>query len=328
LDPPKNMLVDMYRMMVRIRTFESAVRKRVAEGKIPVRVAPYSGQEAVAVGVCSNLRVDDYVTSTHRAIGHCIAKGISLKGLMAELSAKVTGCNRAKGGPYHVGDLTAGVIGANGIVGGGPPIAAGAALAAKLRGTDQVTVCFFGEGAANQGTLHETMNLAAVWELPLVFVCEFNVDDLFAHQPVGQPLSHPELSVKDIATRAAAYGIPGVTLDGDDVVAVYEAAQRAVLRARNGRGPSLVEYKTFKYPGPFTGPGAAKREDDWKKRDPILKFRTRLIKEKVLTEASAVQIEREEEAAVAEAVRFADESPEPDLGDALRDVFVSPEEVN
>lgn len=313
----------MYRTMVRIRVFEDEVRKRIAEGKIPVRVAPYSGQEAVAVGVCSNLRVDDYITSTHRAMGHIIAKGISLRGLMAELHAKVTGCNRAKGGPYHAADLPTGVLGANGIVGGGPPIAAGAALAAMLKGTDQVTVCFFGEGASNQGTLHETMNLAAVWKLPLVFVCEFNVDDLFAHQPMGQPLSHPELSVKDIAVRASAYSIPGVTLGGDDVIAAYNAAQKAVLRARKGQGPSLVEFKTFKYPGPFKGPDAAEREADWKKRDPLLKFRSKLIKEKALTEAAAAKIEKEEAEAVADAARFADESPEPDLSEATKDVFVT-----
>jgi pyruvate dehydrogenase E1 component alpha subunit len=247
---------------------------------------------------------------------------------MAELSAKVTGCNRAKGGPYHAGDLSVGAIGANGIVGGGPPIAAGAALATSLKGTDQVTVCFFGEGASNQGTLHETMNLAAVWKLPLVFVCEFNVDDLFVHQPVGQPTTYPELSVKDIRERAPAYRIPGVTLNGDDVIAAYQAARKAILRARKGQGPSLVEFKTFKYPGPFKGPDAVKREAEWSRRDPLLKFRASLIKGKVLTEASAARIEKEEAAAVADAVRFADESPEPELSDAMRDVFVRSEEVD
>lgn len=319
MTPPKETLLSMYRVMVRIRRFEEAVGKLRAEGKIPGHTSLYTGEEAIAAGLCAHLREDDYLTSTHRPLGHLIAKGCDLKKLMAELFARATGLNRGKGGPYHAADLSIGLIGANGIVGGGPPIAAGAAVAAQMRRTDQVSVCFFGEGASNQGTIQETLNLASVWKLPLIFVCENSAVE--APQMLGHMMNYPQVSVEDIAVRGVAYNIPGVTEDGNDVLAVYRAAGEAIRRARMGDGPTLLEFKTSQYEGPFRGEDAERLEEEWRRGDPILRFRARLLEMGVLSEREADRIGGEEARAVEEAVRFALESPEPPLEEALTDVF-------
>lgn len=317
----KNTLINLYRMMVRIRKFEEAAKKLSAEKKIPVRVAAYTGEEAIATGVCAHLTNDDRVTSTHRPLGHGIAKGSDLKGVMAELCAKATGLNKGKAGQYHVADVKAGFVGANGIVGGGTPMTAGYALEAQLRGKGKVAVCFFGEGAANQGVVQETLNLASVWTLPLIFVCENSAPE--KAQMLGHFMNFPQINVKDISIRGASYGIPGVTVDGSDVLAVYKAAGEAVNRARKGKGPTLIECKTYQYEGPFSGDNAAKLEAEWKKKDPVLKFKTKLLKMHGLSKEELENVEQEETKNVDEAVKFAVRSSEPSLEEAFTDVFTT-----
>ncbi len=321
MTPERETLINIYRTMLRIRKFEEATRKLLEEKKIPGHTSLYTGEEAIAAAVCAHLTKDDYLTSTHRPLGHCIAKGPDLKHLMAELCAKATGYNKGKAGSYHVADARIGLVGANGIVGGGPPMAAGYALAAQLKGTDRVAVCFFGEGAANQGMIQETLNLAAVWTLPLIFVCENSAPE--AAQMLGHMMNYPQLSIENISARGVAYGIPGVSVDGSDALAVYEAAGEAVRRARAGKGPTLVECKTYQYEGPFKGKDAARLEEEWKKKDPISKFETKLMEMRILSRADVGRIGREEERAVEEAVKFALESPEPPLEEAFTDVFVA-----
>ena len=312
-------LINIYRTMVRIRKFEEAVRTLSNEGRRPGYVGSYTGREAIAASVCIHLTRDDYLTSTHRAIGHCIAKGADMKRLMAELCAKVTGYNKGKAGASHVADASIGLIGANGIVGGGPPMAAGYALACQMRGTDRVAVCFFGEGAANQGMIQETLNLAAVWELPLVFVCENSAPE--TAQMLGHAMNYPQLRIRDVSMRGASYGIPGVSVDGSDVEAVYDAGGEAIRRAREGKGPTLVECKTFQYEGPFRGKGASQLEEEWERKDPIGQFKLKLIERNILSEKDVERIGEEEEREVEAAVRFALESPEPPLEEAFTDVF-------
>ena len=228
----KEAMMDMYLRMVRIREFESKAQTLFAEGKIPGFVHLYLGEEAVATGVCECLRDDDYITSTHRGHGHIVAKGGDLKYMMAELFGKATGYCKGKGGSMHIADRDKGILGANGIVGAGHNIAVGAGLSASYRGTDQVCVCFFGDGATNQSTFHEGLNMAAIWNLPVIFVCENNNYGISMSQARHQ-------AIKDVADRAAAYGMPGIAVDGNDVMAVYEAASEAVARARKGQAPRL-----------------------------------------------------------------------------------------
>src|SRR5712691_2605988 len=242
----KQRLLDMLRRMLTIRRFEERVKKEFADTNVKGFVHLYIGEEAVAVGVCSSLRKDDYVTSTHRGHGHCIAKGVDVRGMMAELFGKKTGTCKGKGGSMHIADLELGMLGANGIVGGGPPLACGSGLTAKVNKTDQVTICFFGDGASEQGTLHESLNLASIWKLPVIFVAENNG---YAESTPA----HYHCSVENIADRASGYNMPGVTLDGNDIFAVYEAAHEAVTRARAGQGPSLLECKTYRFNGHFEG---------------------------------------------------------------------------
>jgi len=315
---PKNTLLNLYRIMFRIRKFEEAAKKLVAEKKMPTRFAAYTGEEAIAAGVCAHLNKDDYITSTHRPLGHCIAKGADLKRLMAELCAKVTGFNKGKAGHYHVADPSVGFVGANGIVGGGTPMTAGYALAAQLKGKGQVAVCFFGEGAANQGVVQETLNLAAVWGLPLIFICENSAPDL--PQMLGHFMNYPQILVKDISIRGSSYGIPGISVDGSDVLAVYEVAGEAVERARKGEGPTLIECKTYQYEGPFSGENAAQLEEEWRKKDPLLMYRAKLLNIGVSKE-EIENLENEEIKMVEEAVKFAIESPEPPPEEAFTDIF-------
>lgn len=318
LNLTKDKLAHMFRKMVEIRLFEEKVFDLYAQNLVPGTIHLYAGEEAVAVGVCSNLRKDDYITSTHRGHGHCIAKGADLKRTMAEILGKKTGYCKGKGGSMHIADFSIGMLGATAVVGAGIPIAVGAGLSIALRKTDQVVACFFGEGASNQGTFHEGINMAAVWRLPVIFVCENN---LYA---MGTRQSRVML-IENIADRAAAYGIPGVVVDGNDVLAVHEAAQRAVERARMGGGPTLIECKTYRHKGHSRVDPARYRPREevaeWLAKDPIKRFRERLLQEGVLTAEEIQKIEAEAAAEIEEAVRFAMESPYPAPEEALEDVY-------
>ena len=314
----KEKLIDMYRTMLRIRTFEERVSREFAAGNIPGFVHLYIGEEATASGACANLGPDDYITSTHRGHGHLIAKGGKTDLMMAELFGKKTGYCKGKGGSMHIADADIGILGANGIVGGGIPVAGGAALSAQMRGTDQAVICFLGDGASNRGTFHEGVNLAACWNLPVVYVIENN---LYAEKTRISDTS----KVTDLAGRASSYGIPDVTVDGNDVVAVYEAVGEAIARARRGEGPTLVECKTYRWHGHFEGDAQTYKPDEeveeWKKKDPIPAFRKRLIEMKVLTEPDADKIDRETNEEIEKAVKFAQESPFPAPEETLEDVF-------
>ncbi len=314
----KGELIEMYRRMVRIRAFEERVFKEVSAGVIPGAAHLYAGQEAVAVGACASLRPDDYITSTHRGHGHLIAKGADTKFMMAELYGKKTGYNKGKGGSMHITALDLGIIGASGIVAGMVGIAAGVALSAQMRGTDQVTLCFLGDGATNSGRFHEAVNLASVWNLPVVFVVENNL--------YGETTSISDVCrLTNLSDRATSYGIPGVTIDGNDVLAVHETVATAVARARKGEGPTLIECKTYRHYGHFCGdPQTYKSKDEaeeWMKKDPIPRFRVRLIETGVFTLGDADAIDRAMKDELDLAVLFALESPYPDPEDALEDVY-------
>lgn len=319
-DLDRETLLSMYERMRQIRTFEDLAGKNFAGGLIPGFVHLYAGEEAVAVGICSQLSDKDYITSTHRGHGHCIAKGVDIAGMVAELMGKSTGVCKGKGGSMHIADIEKGMLGANGIVGGGIPLACGAALTAKTLGTGGVAVCFFGDGAANQGTFHEGLNLAAIWNLPVVFVCENN----------GYAESTPvryHCSASDIANRAAAYEIPGLVVDGLDVFAVYEAAKEAIERARRGDGPTLLETKTYRFYGHFQGDQVTYRTaeelDSYKQRDPILSLRSALVARGIASEAELDAIDARVEQLLDEAWQAAKSAPFPEPEEALTDVYVS-----
>jgi len=274
------------------------------------------------VGVCANLRKNDYITSTHRGHGHCIAKGARLDKTMAEILGRKTGYCKGKGGSMHIADFSIGMLGATAVVGAGIPIATGAGLSIKLRGTDQVVACFFGEGASNQGTFHEGLNLAAVWSLPVIFVCENNLYAMGTRQS-------RVMVIENIADRAEAYGILGVVVDGNDALAVYEAARVAIERARRGEGPTLIECKTYRQRGHSRFDPAAYRPKEevetWLKKDPIMRFQTKLFEMGVLTEAESQKMVHEVKNAVDEATKFAMESPFPEPEEALEDVYAAEE---
>lgn len=314
----------LYRKMLTIRRFEERCNYLFMQGRIPSTLHLYIGQEAVAVGVCAHLRPTDYATSTHRPHGHSIAKGVSLRSIMAELFAKSTGCCKGKGGSMHVGDITVGMIPAIAIVGGGIPITVGCALAAKRQKTDGVAVSFFGDGASNEGAFHEALNMAALWDLPAIFVCENN---LYA---ASTPFA-TAFKIKDVAERAAAYGMPGEIVDGNDVLAVYAAAGRAVARARAGEGPTLLECKTYRQCGHSRSDPRTYRskteEEEWAKCDPIKILGDNLVAQGLATEASLAQIEAEVVADVDDAVAFAEDSPSPAPEDTLKHVFYAEEEA-
>jgi TPP-dependent pyruvate/acetoin dehydrogenase alpha subunit len=318
--PDTSQVAQMLHTMILIREFdERAIQLRVA-GKIYGAVHPYVGQEAVAVGVCSNLTARDRVTSTHRGHGHCIAKGADIRRMMAELFGRVDGYCKGKGGSMHIADFAVGMLGANGIVGGGLPIACGAALAAQLEGTGDVTVCFFGDGAAAEGEFHEALNIATVWKLPVVFVCENN--QYAANNAVA--VQHPGV---DIAAHAGAYGMPGVIIDGNDVLAVHAATGDAVVRARRGDGPSLLECKTYRwhFHAMRNTPPAETRSPDeilsWKARDPIARLEQYGRERGVLSAAEMSTIRARVKSELDEAVAFAEQSPFPDPKDLLVDMF-------
>jgi pyruvate dehydrogenase E1 component alpha subunit len=314
----KEKMTEMYTTMVKIRQFETKVQEFFAAGKIPGFVHLYLGEEAVATGTCASLTGQDYITSTHRGHGHLIAKGGELKLMMAELFGKKTGYCKGKGGSMHIAAVELGILGANGIVGGGGPIANGAALAAKYQGKDGVAVCFFGDGASNQGTTQEALNLASAWKLPVVFVNENN----------GYGISCPtckSMAVTDIADRAAAYDMPGVVVDGNDVLAVYEAVSEAVKRARSGDGPSLVECKTYRWRGHFEGDACVYRDESelqsWMEKDPVKIYEEKLLAEGILSADQVEQIQQSVAKELEQAIAFAEESALPEPAEVLEDVY-------
>jgi pyruvate dehydrogenase E1 component alpha subunit len=305
---------DRYRTMLLIRRFEERVVELVNANEIAGVAHEYVGQEAVATGVCSALRPDDVITSTHRGHGHLIAKGADPRGMMAELLGRLDGLNRGRGGSMHIADLGLGILGANGIVAAGAPFAAGAAWSFRVEGSDRVAVTFFGDGGVNQGVLHETMNLAALWSLPLVFVCENN------GYAVTLPQRHS--TAGSVVERAAAYGLPAESVDGMDVDAVFEAAQRAAARARGGGGPAFLECRTYRFYGHHTAERTMKlayRPDEeierWRRRDPVAAVAARL------DPGERDRIGEEVEALLDEAVAFARASPRPAAEDALEFVY-------
>jgi len=309
---------DMYIRMKRIREFESRAAELFADGKLPGFVHLYIGEEAIAAGVCECLKDDDYITSTHRGHGHIIAKGGEFKYMMAELYGKATGYCKGKGGSMHIADADLGILGANGIVGAGHNLATGAGLSAKILKNGKVTVCFFGDASTNQGTFHEGINLASVWKLPVVFVCENNGFGISCSQERHQ-------AIKDVADRAVAYNIPGVVVDGNDVLAVYEAATEAVKRARDGLGPSLLECKTWRHHGHFEGdPGLykpAELQAAWLEKDPIDRIVKFMIDNDVMTADEIKGVDEAIAADLAAAVQFAEDSPQPPLDEIGVDVY-------
>ncbi len=311
-------LLYMFRTMVTIREFEEAAGRLAEQAKIPGAVHLYAGEEAVAVGVCSHLETTDTITSTHRGHGHCIAKGGDVKFMLAELLGKSSGYCRGKGGSMHIADLDLGILGANGIVGGGPPIAIGAAFAAQYRGTGGVSVCFSGDGSTNEGTWHESLNFAALFDLPAVFVIENNHWGEFTPQD-------KQGSITRLSDRAAAYGIPGVTVDGQDVLAVHEAAGEAIERARAGDGPTLLEcdtYRFYNHTGRSEGdPRPEEERAAWRKRDPLTILRGVLEERAILSGESADRITEEVQREIEAAITFAEEAPYPELSELLTDVY-------
>ena len=313
----KDILKDMYLRMRKIREFETKAKDLFAEGKIPGFVHLYLGEEAAASGVCACLDDEDFITSTHRGHGHIIAKGGDLKYMMAELYGRETGYCKGKGGSMHIADRDRGILGANGIVGAGHNIAVGAGLTCSYLQNGKVVACFFGDGSTNQGTFHESLNLASIWKLPVVFICENNYYGISMSQ--GR-----HMSIKDIADRAAAYGIPGIAVDGNDILAVYEAANEAVARARKGLGPTLIECKTYRQRGHFEGdPGLYKpteEQEEWLKKDPLPRFIT-VMKENGFLDEDIAALDQEVADELIAAVKFAEESPLPRLESTVEDIY-------
>jgi len=314
----REIAIALFRDVLLIRIFEERSAELFLSGLLPGFIHSYLWEEAVAAGVCRALRADDYVTSTHRGHGHVLAKGASPDRMMAELFGKETGYCRGKGGSMHIADFDRNILGANGIVGAGIPIACGAGLAAKLRGTDQVVACFFGDGATNQGTFHESLNLAALWSLPVVFVCENNFYALSTHQEIHQKMT-------DVYARSTSYGMPGVLTDGNDALDVYEKVLPAVEAARCGEGPTLIECRTYRKLGHYIGEPARYRPPEeveaWRRRDPVVYMRNHLIESNMLSEAECDAMDADVRAEIERAVEFARSSPDPRPEEALEDVY-------
>jgi len=311
---------DLHRRMVRIRLFEEAAGRLAEANRLPGFLHLYVGEEAVASGVCGALNDDDHITSTHRGHGHLVAKGGDFNRMMAELMGKATGYCKGKGGSMHISDTSLGMLGANGIVGAGSPIAVGAAFANRYRGRGQVAVAFFGDGSTNIGAFHEAANMACALHLPIVFACENNEYGEFTPR-------HKTMAITDIVDRAAGYGMPGVIVDGMDVIAVHEAAVEAVDRARQGGGPSLIEAKTYRYYNHhgIQNLGLKYRPDEevatWKQRDPIFTFEDRMIENGVATREKVDEIWAELKQDIETAIQFADDSPYPTPDQIMVDVY-------
>jgi pyruvate dehydrogenase E1 component alpha subunit len=315
---PRERLVGFYRDMLLIRRFEERAAELRMAGFIPGFLHPSIGQEAVAVGVCGALGEGDVITSTHRGHGHMLARGADPRRMYAELYARRDGYNRAKGGSLHMIDTELGFLGANGIVGGGIPLATGAALQLKRSGGGRVAVSFFGDGATNEGAFHESLNLASLWKLPCLYVCENNLYGEFTRQDRHQPIS-------DVARRSDAYAMPGVIADGNDVLDVLRVAGEAAARARAGNGPSLIEAKTYRHRGHYEGDMGAYRPPDevadWMARDPILTFGARLVADHGVSQGELDEVATDVERTLEEAAAYADASPHPEPHEALEDVY-------
>jgi len=317
----KDAYLGLYETMFRMRRFEEEVFEFYKKGLMPGLAHLYLGQEAVATGVCATLNDDDYIGSSHRGHGHLVARGADTDRMMAEILGKETGYSQGKGGSMHIMALDKGILGANGIVGGEIPIATGAAYSAKYRGTKQVAISFFGDGASNEGTFHESINMAAAWDLPCIYVIENN---LYGISVDIRSVTNTE----DLADRAKAYGIPGVVVDGMDVLAVYEAAEEAVTHARSGKGPTIIECKTYRWQGHHVGdPGEyrsrrdKKEKEKWMARCPVTNFRAKML-EAGIDEAKIAAAEAAIEEEIQAAVKFAVDSPYPEVSEAFTDIFV------
>jgi acetoin:2,6-dichlorophenolindophenol oxidoreductase subunit alpha len=312
-------LLDLYRCMVRIRSFEEHAHKAFLKGGMPGFLHLYSGEEAIAAGVMAVLHDDDYIVTSHRGHGHLLARGGDPRRMFAELYGRVDGYCHGKGGSMHIADMSHGMLGANGIVGAAVNIGTGAAFACKYRGERRVSVAFFGDGSTNRGTFHEALNLAAIWNLPAVYILENN------HYAVANPQSE-HTKLKNLADRAAAYGFPGLVVDGNDVLAVREATTEAIERARAGGGPTLIECKTWRHWGHFIGDSAKYRDpaehEAWLKRDPIAAFAKVLADQGVATEAELQAIQREADAEMDSAIEYGRQSPFPDKAELTKDVYV------
>lgn len=311
----KELAKQFYTVMYRTRRFEEEVFEFYKRGLMPGLAHLYLGEEAIATGACATLRDDDYIGSTHRGHGHLVARGADLNRMMAEILGKETGYSKGKGGSMHIMAMDKGILGANGIVGGEIPIATGAAYSAKYRGTDQVTLAFFGDSASNEGTFHESLNMAAAWDLPCVYIIENNLFGISVD--IRRVTKEHELS-----KRAVGYGIPGVTIDGNDVFAVYETVKQAVERARRGEGPTLIECLTYRWQGHHVGDPGEYRDPqelaDWKAKEPI----AQLEKRGLLTQDEIDAIKAGVEEEIKAACKFAEESPYPDASEAYADLFV------
>ena len=318
----KQKLVRLYRVMLTIRRFEERMIIDYQSGAIPGIIHSYIGQEAVAAGVCTNLRPDDRIISNHRGHGHCIAKGADLNRMMAEVYGRKTGYCKGKGGSMHIADFSIGMLGANGIVAGGLPIAGGAALAAQLEGGDKVVVLFFGDGATNEGEFHEVLNLASIWKLPLIFACENNLYGVNTHVRYATGLEH-------VSERAAGgYGIPGIVVDGNDVVAVHETTKKALTDVRAGKGPVFLEFMTYRWRGHYEAPGLpdlrpVEEIDDWKRKCPVAGFERVLLENGITSQQALEEINVQVMQQIEDAVDYALASPFPAPEDALEDVFSS-----
>ena len=325
MDEDKELLMRMLRRMMLIRRFDETVKELVQRGELVGAAHCYIGEEAVAVGACAALRDDDYITGNHRSHGHPIAKGGDVRKAMAELLGKSTGFCKGKGGSMHLADFSIGILGESGIVASALPVAVGAALGTKMQGKDRVVVSFFGDGASNQGACHEAMNLAAIWKLPVIFLCENN-------QYAVTTSFNESVAVENISDRAVAYNMPGVLVDGKDAMAMYEATTQAVARARAGQGPTLLEARTYRYEEHSEGLGRILREpyrteeeiDAWRQRDPIDIHTAMLIEQGIATQAEVDQVQSEVATAIEEALQFARESPYPAPEDLFGDMYADP----
>lgn len=311
-------ILKMYEQMFLCRKYEEKIYYLFLEGSMPGTIHQALGQEATAVGMLFDLSNEDYMTSTHRPANHCLAKGVSVESMMAEMFAKAEGCCRGKGGAMHTGDMAVGAVPAIAIVGGGCPIAVGIGLSCKMRNTKNVVVCFMGDGATNEGAFHEAMNAAAIWNLPVIFACENNLYGASTHINISTKL-------ENLADRAAAYGMPGEVVDGNDVLKVNEAAARAVERARNGEGPTFLELKTYRLCGHSRNDACGYREKseekEWREKDPVERCRKYIIENGYATDEMLQEIEKNVSARIESAVEYAKSCPDPKPEDGLRHVF-------
>lgn len=308
----------LYEKMVRIRQFENEVEKNVQRGHLHGTTHLYNGQEAVAVGVCSALQNGDYISSTHRGHGHAIAMGADIHKMMAEMFGKITGYSKGKGGSMHIADIEEGNLGSNGVVGGGIPIAVGAGLSMQMQQKNNVVACFFGDGAINEGSFHEALNMASIWQVPVIFICENNMYGMSS--AIGDMTNIDQLS-----ERAVAYGIPGVTIDGNDVLAVKETVERAVERARNGAGPTFIEAKTYRFKGHSKSDKQLYRMEEeveaYKKRDPLIQLEQKLLNVAIEAADRIKAIHHTVQREVEAATEFATVSDEPGIDELYKDVY-------